>query len=193
MRGSMQETSTPGIPQTAEHLFEEYAGWVCQLARRLVGNDADADDVTQDVFLQVVRNLSRFRGEATLPTWLYRVTVNAAVTYRRKRAARREQSVPEVWDGILEDGSGQVVVQRRLAGPEKGVVDQETQRPIERAITRLPETYQRVYVLADVTDIPNTQIARMLGLSVAAVKSRLHRARLLMRKVLAPYHEEYAA
>jgi RNA polymerase sigma-70 factor (ECF subfamily) len=80
-----------------------------------------------------------------------------------------------------------------LTDPEKRVVDQETHRLLERAIERLPESYRQVYRLANVTELPNTEIAGMLGLSVSAVKSRLHRARLLMRRFMAPYHQEYAA
>lgn len=193
MSGSTKEKHASDIPQTAEHIFEEYAAWVSQLARRLLGNDADADDVTQDVFMQVVRKLPSFRGEAAFPTWLYRVTVNVALSYRRKRAARREHRVPELRDDCLQDSSRQAPMRRWLTDPEKRVFDQETHRLIERAIARLPEIYRHVYVLADVTELPSTKIAEMLGLSVAAVKSRLHRARLLMRKLLAPHHEEYAA
>jgi RNA polymerase sigma-70 factor (ECF subfamily) len=193
MSGTTKEGQASGIPPTAEHVFEQYAAWVSRLARRLLDNDADADDVTQDVFLQVVRKLPSFRGEAAFPTWLYRVTVNAALTHRRKRAARREQSVREFPQDFLKDGSRHPSLRRALTDPEKQVFDQERHRLIEAAIARLPEIYRRVYELADVAELPNTKIAGMLGLSVAAVKSRLHRARLLMRKELAPHHKEYAA
>jgi RNA polymerase sigma-70 factor (ECF subfamily) len=194
MSGITQEKlASPGIPQAAEQIFEEYAPWVSRVARRLLRNEADVDDVTQDVFLQVVRKLPSFRGDAAFPTWLYRVTVNAALSYRRKQAARREYAVPELPDNLHEDGGRYVSVRRSLTNPEKRLLEQETHRLIETAIARLPEAYRHVYVLADVTEVSNTKIAGMLGLSVAAVKSRLHRARLLMRKSLAPHHEEYAA
>jgi RNA polymerase sigma-70 factor (ECF subfamily) len=189
----MTEIYACGIPQAAQHIFEKHAAWVTRLARRLLGNTADADDVTQDVFLQVMRKLPSFRGEAAFPTWLYRVTVNAALAYRRRRAACREHSVPELPDCLLEDGSHQVPVRRGLTDPEKQVFNQETHCLIETAITRLPDSYRHVYVLADVRELPNTEIARVLGLSVAAVKSRLHRARQVMRKVLAAHHEEYVS
>jgi RNA polymerase sigma-70 factor (ECF subfamily) len=188
------EKPASGMPKSVENIFAEHAAWVSRLARRLLGNEADADDVTQDVFLQVVRKLPSFRGEAAFPTWLYRVTVNAALAFRRKRASRREQSVPELPDGLLNDGSRRPIpVRRALPDPEKQLVDQETRRLIDSAIAHMPKLYRPVYVLAEIRELPNKQIAGMLGLSEAAVKSRLHRARLLMRNALAPHYEEYAA
>jgi RNA polymerase sigma-70 factor (ECF subfamily) len=193
MSGETKDKRASEVPLTPEYVFQEYAARVYSLARRLLGNDTDADDVTQDVFVQVVRKLPTFRGEAAFPTWLYRVTVNAALAYRRKREARRRHRVPELPEEFLEDNRHRAPVQRWLADPEKLAFDQETHRLIEAAIARLPEIYRDVYVLADVDELPNTKIAGMLGLSVAAVKSRLHRARLLMRKILAPHREEQAA
>src|SRR5271166_1680793 len=77
-------------PHSAEEVFREYAPRVYNLARRMLGSDADAEDVTQDVLLQVVRKLPSFRGESAFPTWLHRVTVNTAIAHRRKRAVRDE-------------------------------------------------------------------------------------------------------
>src|SRR5437773_4553350 len=74
---------------TPDQVFRDYAPRVYNLARRMLGNDADAEDVTQDVLLQVVRKLDTFRGESAFPTWLHRVTVNAALAHRRKLATRR--------------------------------------------------------------------------------------------------------
>ena len=178
---------------TPEQIFRDYAARVHNQARRMLGSDADADDVTQDVFLQVLRKLPSFRGEAAFPTWLHRVTVNAALSYRRKRAACRKHFIPHFREELLDNGSHRTSVQRRPAEPEKLALEQEMDRLIEKAISRLPDLYRNVCVLADVEELSNTEIAGMLGLSVAAVKSRLHRARLLMRKALAPHLQEQAA
>src|SRR2546427_3789423 len=94
-------TSPPrrdGPPATPEIVFREYAPRVYNLARRMLANDADAEDVTQDVLLQVVRKLDTFRGEAAFPTWLHRVTVNAALANRRKRSRRDEGRVYDPLD-----------------------------------------------------------------------------------------------
>lgn len=191
---SEQDRGPPdGSDLTPEAVFRDYAPRVYHLARRLLGNATDAEDVTQDVFLQVVRKLPTFRGEATFPTWLYRVTVNAALAYRRKRALREMKSLPEPLADFGEDGKHRAPVRPWVSRPDHEVLDREAHQIIEDAISGLPEIYRDVYVLADVEELPNAEIAEMLGLSTAAVKSRLHRARLLMRKALAPYFEEKVA
>jgi RNA polymerase sigma-70 factor (ECF subfamily) len=178
---------------TAEQVFVQYAPRVYNLARRMLGNATDAEDVTQEVFLQVVRKLPTFRGEAAFPTWLYRVTVNAALAYRRHRAVRAAHHVRDPLEDFLESGQHRAPVRRWVAAPEKAALDRETHQLIEDAIARLPDIYRDVYVLADVEELPNAQVAELLGLSVAAAKSRLHRARLLLRAALAPHFEERAA
>src|SRR5262249_59865211 len=80
-------------PLTPEQVFRDYAGRVFHLARRMLGNDQDAEDVTQDVLLQVVRKLATFRGESSFTTWLHRITVNAALAQRRKQAQRPEHHI----------------------------------------------------------------------------------------------------
>ncbi|HXG10033.1 MAG TPA: sigma-70 family RNA polymerase sigma factor [Gemmataceae bacterium] len=180
-------------PLTPERIFRDYAGQVYHLARRMLGSDADAEDVTQDVLLQVVRKLDTFRGEAALSTWLHRITVNAALAHRRKKAIREEHRVRDPLEHFLEDGGHGAPVRRWSVSPEEQVLDEETQRLIEEAIARLPESYRDVFILADVEQLPNAEIANLLGMSVPAVKSRLHRARLMMRDALAPHFEEASA
>jgi RNA polymerase sigma-70 factor (ECF subfamily) len=177
---------------TAEQVFRDYAPRVYNLARRMLGNDADAEDVTQDVLLQVVRKLDTFRGESQFPTWLHRVTVNAALAHRRKRANREEHQVSESLDDILSDGHPGQSMKPWSVAPDQPVLDAEQHRLIEESVKRLPEGYRDTYVLADVEGLPNAEIAEMLNLSVPAVKSRLHRARLMMRDSLAPHFEEAA-
>src|SRR6516225_4132620 len=94
-------------PATAEEVFHLYGPRVYSLARRMLGSDADAEDVTQDVLLQVIRKLPTFRGEAAFPTWLHRVTVNAALSHRQKRARREQRQVHDPLDKLFEDGTHQ--------------------------------------------------------------------------------------
>src|SRR5262249_15551847 len=171
--------------------FHDYGPRVYNLARRMLGSDADAEDVTQDVLLQLVRKLDTFRGESALPTWLHRITVNAALSHRRKKATREDHEEHDPLERLLEQGHHQA--RRWRVGPEEALLDHETHELIERAIARLPEKYRDVFVLIDVEGLSNADAAEMLGLSVPAVKSRLHRARLLMRHALAPHFEEVAA
>jgi RNA polymerase sigma-70 factor (ECF subfamily) len=183
----------PTAPHSAEEVFNEYAPRVYNLARRMLSSDADAEDVTQDVLLQVVRKLPTFRGEAAFPTWLHRVTVNAAIAHRRKRAVRNEhRDRTRTLDMVLEqEPSGPV--RRWSVGPEEAALDRETQELIEQAIGELPEDYRDVFVLSDLEGLPNADIGELLGLSLPAVKSRLHRARQKLRDALAPHFEEVSA
>jgi RNA polymerase sigma-70 factor (ECF subfamily) len=174
---------------TPEFVFREYAPRIYHVARRLLGNDADAEDVTQDVLVQVIRKLDTFRGDAQLTTWLHRVTVNAALAHRQKRANRQKREANETADELLEVTAAGGPVKRWNVSPDEPVLAAEQAQLIEEAIARLPGPFREVYVLADVEGLPNAEIADMLGLSVPAVKSRLHRARLRMRDALAPHFE----
>jgi RNA polymerase sigma-70 factor, ECF subfamily len=190
------EVGTPApdesVPTPAK-IFSEYAPRIYNLCRRMLGNEADAEDVTQQVFMQVIRKLPTFRHEAAFSTWLYRIAVNAALAYRQKRARREEHFVRDPMEVFLESGGHRGPVRRWVSDPEKVLLDHEVHRLIEEAISRLPATYRDVFVLADVEEQPNLQISKLLGLSVPAVQSRLHRARLLMRHALTPCFEERAA
>jgi len=176
---------------TPEEVIREHAAKVYTLARRILGSDADAEDVTQDVLMTVVRKLPTFRGDAAIGTWLHRVTVNAALAFRRKRARRSEHQVgPEPLENLPEaDGPGGDLRPWGPA-PDANLLNVEARELIEDAIGGLPEIYRDVYVLADVEGLPNAEIAELLDLQVPAVKSRLHRARLLMRQALAPHFQE---
>ena len=128
-------------PPTPEHVFREYAPRIYNLARRMLGNDADAEDVTQDVLLQVVRKLHTFRGDAQLPTWLHRVTVNAALAHREKRANRQKRESAtgddEALEAIAADPPTAGVRLPRPgveAAPDENALAAEQRAVIERAI-----------------------------------------------------------
>jgi RNA polymerase sigma-70 factor (ECF subfamily) len=172
-------------PTTAEWVFAAHAPRVYALARRMLANDADAEDVMQDVLVRVVCKLDTFRSEADLATWLHRITVNAALIHRRKQSRRRECHVDVPLDALRDqtarNGTGQ------HEPPDKRILMRELQGLIERAVACLPELYRDVYMLGIVEDRPNAEIGELLGLSLPAVKSRLHRARLMLRAALAPH------
>src|SRR5947199_8819048 len=161
---------------TAERVFTDYAPRVYNLARRMLGNDADAEDVTQGVLLQVVRKLNTFRGESAFPTWLHRVTVNAALAHRRKRATRQQRQTHDPLDTLFEgagDGHHHASPVRPWSvSPDQPVLDAETQELIERAIADLPEAYRDGYVLADVEGRPNAEGGELVALGVRGVQSR---------------------
>jgi RNA polymerase sigma-70 factor (ECF subfamily) len=169
-----------------EHIFQEYSPRIYRLALRMLGNETDAEDITQEVLLQVVRKLDTFRGDSSLGTWLHRVTTNAVLAHRRKQATLREcQSgiSPEIPATESTDAG----VNRRADCPEEQAQGRELSRLIEEATASLPEMYREVFLLSDVEGLTNAEVADLLGLSLSAVKSRLHRARHLLRDSLAPH------
>ncbi len=181
--------STVPVSLSAEQIYHAYAPRVYNVARKMVRNDADAEDVTQDVLLKVVRKLPTFRGASALPTWLHRVTVNAVLSHRRKLAVREEGRLHDPFDTIVAETADAL----GMPTPEVQLVRRESHALIERAIAKLPPLYREVFLLADVDELPNAQIAERLNLSLPAVKSRLHRARQLLRDALAPHFAELSA
>lgn len=181
---------------TPESVFRDYAPRIYTIARRVLGNDADAEDVTSEVLMQVVRKLHTFRGDSALPTWLHRITVNAALAHREKRANRQKRETGSWDEETLEAIAAEEPSGSKLPRPSDSMAPDdlalatEQRDIIERAIAKLPDGFRELYVLADVEGLPNAEIADILGLSVSAVKSRLHRARLRMRDLLAPHFEE---
>jgi RNA polymerase sigma-70 factor (ECF subfamily) len=176
-------------PLSAEQVYHDYARRVFSTARRMVANDIDAEDVTQDVLLQVVRKLPTFRGESSFPTWLHRVTVNAVLSHRRRQAIRQEHGLRNSLDAYGEDEPLPASDSRRAPPPEDQIAGHELSQLINRAIESLPRGYRQVFVLADVEGLPNADVAEQLEMSLPAVKSRLHRARAMLRDALAPYVE----
>jgi RNA polymerase sigma-70 factor (ECF subfamily) len=172
---------------SAEQVYHDFAPRVFNLVRRLVANEVDAEDVTQDVLLQVVRKLPGFRGESAFPTWLHRVTVNAALSHRRLMAVRKKHNLHNSLEAYGADEQITTWIPRRMIGPDDQVVIHELRQLIARAIDELPDGYREVFVLADVEELSNAAIAERLGLSLPAVKSRLHRARAMLRDALAPH------
>jgi RNA polymerase sigma-70 factor, ECF subfamily len=178
-------------PRTAEGIFLAYSSRVYNIVRRMLGNDSDAEDVTQEVFLQVVRKLDSFRGEAHLTTWLYRVSVNAVLLQRRKQRRRRENLTGDCSLDAVASGKRPGDGTSAYPAPDQQMLHEEMRDMIEAAISRLPAIYRDVFVLADVEGFSNPEISRLLHLGVPAVKSRLHRARLMMRETLPPALLDY--
>lgn len=186
-RGEAALTEIVCTPESSlpspEQVYHDYAPRVYRMARRMLSSPSDAEDVTQDVLLKVLRMLPSFRGEAAFPTWLHRITVNTALSHRRKRAVRNEHRAEGPPDVVLANEP------QDLPGPEDQLVQQETRRLIEAAIAALPPRYRTVFIRADLEGAANADVAESLGLSLAAMKSRLHRARQMLREALAAHFD----
>jgi RNA polymerase sigma-70 factor (ECF subfamily) len=174
--------------QALELLYHRHAGRVYRQASALLCNDAEAEEITQEVFLTLYTKAKTFRGEAAFSTWLYRLTLNTALTRLRQRKRSKEVSYEDYLpryepDGHHLGGEGSVVdwsndVERKLATTE-------LQRVLKQAVEQLRPVDKAVVLLSDIEGVPNREIGKALGLSVPAVKTRLHRARLFLRGKLA--------
>jgi len=184
---------TDAPPLSAEQIYHDYAPRVFNMARRMVRSDDDAEDVTQDVLLKVVRHLPTFRGDSALPTWLHRVTLNTAISHRRKWAVSQARRARDPFNVVLADTPAPKPGWDSASAPEVPLLRREMRGLIERAIAGLPPIYRTVFVFSDVEGLPNAVIAQQLGLSLPAIKSRLHRARQLLRNALAPHFQEISA
>jgi len=171
-----------------EVLMERYASRVFRVARGITRTDADAEEVVQDVFLTIARKIDRFEGRAALSTWIYRVTTNAALIKRRGKRAQLQVSLEEHLPTFKEDGHRDGERSYLLAdwsqNPEAELLDGEARAILSSAIEGLPETYRAVLVLRDVEELSNEEAAEILGESVASIKSRVHRARMALRRCL---------
>ena len=157
------------------------------MARRFLPSEEDARDAVQDAFLSAFRSIGRFEGQARLSTWLHRIVVNAALMKLRTRRRKPEQSIEELLPGFLEDGHlARPAVEWRK--PAEDPVEREQLRALLRdSIDQLPEGYRNVILLRDIEEFDTEETAKMLKLSAAAVKTRLHRARLALRGLLEPH------
>ncbi|HEV8662047.1 MAG TPA: sigma-70 family RNA polymerase sigma factor [Candidatus Methylomirabilis sp.] len=170
-------------------LLQRYQGKVYRLAMNLTRNPQDAEEVTQDVFLTVARKIGAFDGRAAFSTWLYRVATNAALMKLRGRRPEPHLPVEEEGTVFAPDGSFTRPVADWSALPEDQLLAVERRQILAEAIEALPPDYKAVVVLRDIEGLANQEVAEILGATVLAVKSRLHRARLALRARLAAYFE----
>ena len=173
-----------------EELIGRYAGKAYSLALRLTRSQEDAEEVLQDVFVTVARKITNFEGKSSFSSWLYRVTVNASLMKLRKR--KQDQSI------LIEDVQPQVQEAVIMRSVERSAAENEASRAevagaIEDAIRRLPDEYRPVFVLRDVDGLTSGEVSKILNLTIPAVKSRLHRSRIMLRRRLARFHAEFFA
>ena len=174
-----------GDSSAFETIVQRYQARVFRLACRLT-SDTDAPDVLQDTFLQVYRHLPSFRGESQFGTWLYRIATNAALMHRRASARRPAESLEAYLPRFDADGTHSATpAALQVACRADELLDRQTLADRARdVIARLPDTYRDAFVLRDLEDMPTTHVAQVLGIEPAAVRQRVHRARLMLRGYL---------
>ena len=178
-----------------EELVGRYEDKLYRLAMRFVRNETDAQEILQDAFLSAWRNLPAFEGRAQFGSWMYRVTVNAALMLLRSRNRHPEVTVDDIEPTALNDAvaeSGQMM--RGNADwsqrADEQLQSQEMRKYIQISVDALPDGLRTVFLLRDVEELSTEDTAEMLGLSVPAVKTRLHRARLALREAIGRYFSQ---
>jgi RNA polymerase sigma-70 factor (ECF subfamily) len=177
-----------GDADAPDLLVETFGDRVYRLAIRITGNEQDAEEVAQDALWTAARKIDTFKGESAFGSWLYRITANTAYQKLRGRQAKKHE-VP--WEDLFPtfDELGQHVdpVSDWSPKAEEPALQNELREVLSSAIDDLPEDYRTAFLMHDVDGLSNPEIAESLGISLPAVKSRVHRSRLFLRQRLSRY------
>jgi RNA polymerase sigma-70 factor, ECF subfamily len=158
-----------------EQLYRQYSGRLYNVAYRMLGNAADADERLQEIFLQVYRRIDSFRGESSLGTWLYRLATNHCLDYLRSKQGRQQHATD-----AIEDLEAFEPVANGSWRPDAAL----DRLDLERAIAQLPPSYRAAFVLHDVEGFDHGEVGRHLGIAEGTSKSLLHKARIRLRRLL---------
>lgn len=173
-----------GEIQIYHELIRPYERSVYVMALSYMKNEADAEDVAQQAFVRAFRKLSSFRAESKFSTWLISITINEARTCLRRQALVRMESLDQMPD---EDrGVSPALLRDWREIPSEAVERDEVRVLIQRAVELLPDIYREVFLLRDVEELTVRETAEALNVSIPSVKVRLHRARMMLQKQLAP-------
>ncbi len=180
-----------GKTESFERLATLFQKKIYALSFNLTRNAMDSEDVTQEVLLTLFKKIHTFQGKSAFSSWVYRITLNA--TYMKLRSRKKDQniSIEELLPSFNGSGFQQEKIQDWSENTESLLFDNETRETIQKAVDLLPEKEKIVFLLRDVEGLSTEKVGEILELTVPAVKSRLHRARLFLRKKLANYFEEY--
>ena len=170
----LAQASARGEVKAFEMLYERHHRRVYSLCLRMVANATEAEDLTQEVFIQLFRKAGSFRGESAFTTWLHRMTVNHVLMHFRKKGVKYEKTTEEGEIGDLQD-----IIQSVAERPR--FLDRIA---IDKAISELPPGYRTVFVLHDVEGFEHEEVANLLGVTVGTSKSQLHKARMKLRGLL---------
>jgi len=179
-----QSSLSSELPDAFDALYRDHVDLIFRYASRLCGEAESAKDLVQETFLNAYRGFKDFRGESQISTWLYTIASRACLRMRRKRkgAPERELSLDE----FIPTAEGEFRLQIPVEGlsPEEALQNKQLREALDAAIGKLPPKYKMVLVLRDMEGLSAKAVGSILGLNERAVKSRLHRARLFVRREL---------
>ena len=165
-------------------LYRDHVDLMYRFANRLCGETEAAKDLVQETFLNAYRGFKNFRGDAQVSTWLYAIAARACLRMRRKRKGEPERELS--LDEFIPASEGEFRLQIPVDGlsPEEALENKELRQALDAAIDKLPKKYKMVLVLRDMEGVSAKEVGTIMGLNERAVKSRLHRARLFVRREL---------
>ncbi len=170
-----------------EQLVRTFGPRLLAVIRRYLPGEDDGQDALQDAFLSAFKAMGRFQGDSSLGTWLHRIAVNAALMKLRSSKRRKERPIEDLLPRFVEDGHREQVGQAWAVTLDTTAADRETRELVRRSIDQLPDPYRAILLLRDIEERSTEETAELLELSVANVKTRLHRARQALRELLDPY------
>lgn len=166
-------------------IVERYGDTVYNLTYRMLGNREEAEDVSQEVFITVFKSIDSFRGDSKFSTWLYRIAVNHCKNRIKYLSRRHDRDQSEYDEEVLRDqAAGAATAPAPAPRPDKQLEGVELEQIMQRCIAGLDEEHRLVVVLRDVEDLSYEEICAITNLPVGTVKSRLHRARLALKKMM---------
>ena len=182
-----------GDLEAYDKIADIYQKKIYGLSLNLTRNQMDAQDVTQEVLLTLFRKIHTFQGKSAFSSWVYRITLNASYMKLRSKKKEPNVSIDELMPSFNGAGFQQEKIQDWSENTESLLFTNETRDVINKAIDLLPEKEKVVFLLRDVEGLSTEKAGEILDLTVPAVKSRLHRARLFLRKKLSSYFEEFSS
>ena len=174
-----------------DKIAELYQKRIYALSFNLMRNQMDAQDVVQEVLLTLFNKIHTFQGKSAFPSWVYRITLNSSYMKLRSKKKEPKISIDELLPSFNSAGFQQEKIQDWSENTESLLFTNETRGIINKAVDLLPEKEKVVFLLRDVEGLSTEKVSAVLDLTIPAVKSRLHRARLFLRKKLSGYFEEY--
>ncbi|MGC3965848.1 MAG: sigma-70 family RNA polymerase sigma factor [Pirellulales bacterium] len=173
-----------GDDEAFEELIRRYGSQLLAVIRRYLPEESDAQDALQEALLSVFKAIERFHGDSSLPTWLHRIAVNAALMKLRTRRRRPEKPIEDLLPHFADDGHRADPRADWSVRPDDAAQNMELRGIVRAAIDELPESYRTILLLRDIEERSTEEVADLLELSLANVKTRLHRARQALRELL---------
>jgi RNA polymerase sigma factor (sigma-70 family) len=175
--------------EAIQQLVDNYQENVIKTAFYFVANMEDAEDLSQEVFLEIIKSVGRFKRKSSLSTWIYRVTVNKSLDHLRKQ--KRRAHIHRIESFFMAPNNGPGIYQAEPGGRDTTNDDNERRQILDKAVNSLPENQKIAFILSKYDDLSYKEIADVMNLSLSSVESLIHRAKLKLQNKLVNYFSEY--